>query len=345
MKLTNPILAAAIATSLSFASFSAFADESYLARPDGHAPIGVMRDHVHKKGEYMLSYRYDYMSMKGNKQNSDSISTQDILGNNGYMMSPSEMDMRMHMVGAMYGVTNNLTTMIMGSFISTKMKMVNSMNNDSTTKEDVSGFGDTSIDAMYNFFKDKSSHAQLNLGISIPTGSIKRNEGGSRVAYVMQPGSGSYEFNPGLSYSGFQDSYSYGAQLNGKFRLNTNNSGYKLGDVYNTTFWTAKKMNEAFSLSSRLSYTITEKTDGYDRAIRTEHGSMMSTMPMGPTTNATFSGGKRLDFLLGANFIVPSGALKGHRLAIEAGTPLYQKVNGIQMKNRYNITLGWQKSF
>lgn len=26
-------------------------------RPDGHAPIGIMGDHYHKKGEWMLSYR------------------------------------------------------------------------------------------------------------------------------------------------------------------------------------------------------------------------------------------------------------------------------------------------
>ena len=34
-------------------------------RPDDHAPIGVMRDHIHKKGEIMTSYRFLYMKMKG----------------------------------------------------------------------------------------------------------------------------------------------------------------------------------------------------------------------------------------------------------------------------------------
>ncbi len=33
------------------------------ARPDGHAPISVMGDHYHKKGEFMLSYRYMPMWM------------------------------------------------------------------------------------------------------------------------------------------------------------------------------------------------------------------------------------------------------------------------------------------
>ncbi|MEL7333685.1 MAG: hypothetical protein AAFN12_15670 [Cyanobacteria bacterium J06560_2] len=39
-----------------------FGDAIYWSpsRPDSHAPIGVMGDHTHEKGEFMLSYRYMY---------------------------------------------------------------------------------------------------------------------------------------------------------------------------------------------------------------------------------------------------------------------------------------------
>src|SRR6056297_729110 len=43
-------------------------------RADGHAPIGVMGDHRHKTGEVMLSYRYMFMDMRGNRTGDDSIS-------------------------------------------------------------------------------------------------------------------------------------------------------------------------------------------------------------------------------------------------------------------------------
>ena len=43
---------------------SAFADS---AQPDDHAPIGVMADHQHQKGEWMISYRYMGMAMDGNR--------------------------------------------------------------------------------------------------------------------------------------------------------------------------------------------------------------------------------------------------------------------------------------
>jgi hypothetical protein len=35
------------------------------SRPDGHAPISVMGDHMHAMGEWMVSYRYMTMDMKG----------------------------------------------------------------------------------------------------------------------------------------------------------------------------------------------------------------------------------------------------------------------------------------
>ena len=43
------------------------------ARPDGHAPISVMGDHMHAKGEWMLSYRYMSMEMEGLLKGSDSL--------------------------------------------------------------------------------------------------------------------------------------------------------------------------------------------------------------------------------------------------------------------------------
>ena len=51
------------------ASLAVFAQETTdtstrwsAGRPDGHAPIPVMGDHMHGKGEWMFSYRYMYMN-------------------------------------------------------------------------------------------------------------------------------------------------------------------------------------------------------------------------------------------------------------------------------------------
>ena len=68
-------------------------------RPDGHAPIGVMGDHTHGKGEFMASYRFMRMGMKGNRTGTEAESTEDVLAD--YMISPTEMVMSMHMLGLM----------------------------------------------------------------------------------------------------------------------------------------------------------------------------------------------------------------------------------------------------
>lgn len=45
---------------------------------DDHAPIGVMADHAHKKGEVMVSIRHMHMEMSGNQIGTDRISPDEI---------------------------------------------------------------------------------------------------------------------------------------------------------------------------------------------------------------------------------------------------------------------------
>ena len=43
--------------------------------------------------------------------------------------------------------------------------------------------------------------------------------------------------------------------------------------------------------------------------------------------------------------MMPSGFLKGNRLAVEFGKPVYQRFGGPALENDYKITIGWQNSF
>ena len=49
------------------------------SRPDDHAPIGVMGDHAHKKGEFMISARVMHMEMSGNQIGTDDVSPDTIV--------------------------------------------------------------------------------------------------------------------------------------------------------------------------------------------------------------------------------------------------------------------------
>ena len=98
-----------------------------------HAPIGVMGDHRHAKGEWMVSYRYMHMDMAGaqigtNDVDADTIATtipNRFFGNPGQpptlRIVPTEMRMGMHMAGMMYGLNDTITLMAMVNYVTKEM--------------------------------------------------------------------------------------------------------------------------------------------------------------------------------------------------------------------------------
>ena len=86
-----------------------------------HAPIGVMGDHYHRRGEFMASIRYMRMDMGKNALGSRGISDQEVIElPNPFAMSgmptklsvvPKSMIMDMVMIGGMYAPSDNLTWM------------------------------------------------------------------------------------------------------------------------------------------------------------------------------------------------------------------------------------------
>jgi len=111
-------------------STSALADEDLA---DDHAPIGVMADHVHKKGELMFSLRVMHMEMRGNQIGTDNIDPQTIVTTVpnrffGMPMQPAtlrivpiEMQTDMYMIGAMYAPSDAVTLMVMGNYLEKEM--------------------------------------------------------------------------------------------------------------------------------------------------------------------------------------------------------------------------------
>ena len=75
-----------------------------------YTPVGVMGGHMHSAGEWMLSYRYMFMNMQTNMNGTDDLSLMDVFSQ-GYMVAPVDMQMEMHMIGAMYAPTDSITFM------------------------------------------------------------------------------------------------------------------------------------------------------------------------------------------------------------------------------------------
>jgi hypothetical protein len=330
---------AAIAFLCAFGTVSGLARADGLGvRPDGHAPIGVMGDHTHKAGEVMLSYRYMNMNMHGNRDGTGDVSAQQVLDD--FPIAPTDMTLEMHMFGAMYAPIDEITLMVMSSQVEKTMDHLHRTAGHFTT--DASGFGDTSIGGMTGLYNDGTHVLDVGLGVSLPTGSI--DERGAtpagpdqKLPYPMQLGSGTFDILPGVTYRGFAEDISWGGQLKAVLRTGENDEDYTLGDQYEASAWGAYRWNRWVSTSVRLDGLTWGDIDGADPELNAAAV---------PTADPDLRAGTRLDLTFGINLFFPKGSVAdGHRLAVEAGLPVYQHLDGPQLETDWIVTVGWQKAF
>ena len=325
--------------------------------PDSHAPIGIMGDHRHKQGEIMISYRYMSMSMEDNLAGDDSISPATIVTSlaNPYAnppMSPPtvrvvpvDMTTNMHMLGVMYAPSDSITLVAMFNYVEKEMDHVTFMGPAGTNQLGTfttrnSGIGDTKIGALWGLSSGGGANLHLNLGLSLPTGSIDETDDvlspmntrpTLRMPYAMQLGSGTFDPELGITYYANSGNLGWGAQFKAIYRLGENDEDYTLGDSLQLSGWGSYRLTDWLSGSLRFSYVDTDSIDGNDPAIRA---------PV-TTANPDNYGGERLDAALGFNAVTSHG----HRFAFEYSTPIQQDVNGVQMEMQSMWTLGYQFAF
>ena len=249
------------------------------------------------------------------------------------------------MAGLMYGLSDDVTLMVMGNYITKEMDHITfagGMGTErlGTFRTRTADLGDTRLSALIGL----TDTIHLNAGLSLPTGAITEEDdiltpmGGRpavRTPYPMQIGSGTFDLEPGITYRDQTSRFGWGAQLRGTIRLGENDEGYAFGNRAMATIWGAAALTPGVSVSARIEAQTLGRVDGMDPRI------------MGPvqTANPDFQGGASLTAFAGVNFAATSGALKGWRLGLEGGIPVVQDLNGPQMPNDFSFTAGVQKSF
>ena len=307
-------------------------------RPDAHAPIGVMGDHLHEKGKFMVSFRSMSMKMNG------LANFPEVYGGIPYMVVPQEMLMKMYMLGIMYAPTEKLTLMAMQHIIKNDMDlnmymmmMGNSMSMVTPFSTYSNGLGDFSIGGMYSISNTLNSSSHINLGISIPIGSVKERTNtpmmqNAKMPYSMQLGSGTFDVNLGATYKTSTDYFSFGIQPMFLFRFGKNSEGYKFGNKQQINLWSAYKLKNWLSISTRLLAYNIEKISGSDLELNPM---------MAPTTNANFSGGSSIIGFFGFNFLIPNiSILEKFKFGLEMGIPIFENYNGIQMDEEKSFQFG-----
>ena len=362
MKFISLLSGAALAC-LSLSVASAHEDGSEGPHASGHAPIGVMGDHRHKAGEWMISYRYMHMDMDGNRDGTDALSPTEIATTVANPFSglagqpptlrviPTKMPMNMHMAGGMYGLSDRVTLMAMGSYVTKDMNHLTFMGGagdtirgEFTTK--TAGFGDSSFGAIIGLDDGSKAGRQINVNLilSVPTGSNTETDdiltpmGGSptvRLPYPMQLGTGTWDAKPAATYFDKAGKIGWGAQVSARIPLGKNAEDYRFGNRAEGTAWVSYEPNYAVSFSGRLKASTQGKIQGQDGAI------------IAPVQTADIAnhGGEEIWALAGINIALQSGALKGHRFALEYGAPLLRDINGPQLETDRVFTAGWQLAF
>jgi len=330
----------------------------------GGAPAGVMYDHMlGKAGDFMLGYRYMYMPengdmLRGTDGASDlAIVARGCAGRPCYV-TPTSMNMHMHMLDLMYAPTDWLTLMVMPQFMDMNMSMRPLDGAPSIIKADpvtaaavqhayhthqTGGIGDTGLFAMFKLFDLPGHHMHATLGISAPTGDVGiqlRDTHGLSIGFIhygMQLGSGTWDFKPSLTYTGQAGRWSWGAQLSGVKRLEERNtSGFAFGDILQSTAWGGYRLYDWLSATVRGVYTAQGSLSGVYND---------TYAPVGPMDFGSNYGGHYWDLGFGLSAQVPTGNLRGNRLGVEWLQPVYDNPNGFQLPRQGGVAVSWSYAF
>jgi hypothetical protein len=330
---------------------------------DQHAPAGVMFDHMHKKGDIMLGFRYAGSFAGGNMLHGESTAADQQVIDNGCTphacaMKPTDMTMNMYMLDIMYAPADWLTLMVMPMWMSHEMTMSPlkgtmpaahgdhgmGMGTDmghgghmGSHSHGTEGWGDTVFGPEIRLAEGPGYHLHASPMVSAPTGRVDSRTNGMFTHYGMQLGSGTWDLWPSITYTGRAGRLTWGAQALGIVRLEEENeSGYRLGDVFQGTFWGSYRPANWISLSLRGLYTEQGKIEGhYD-------GPHNHSSPPDLQFN---HGGRFWDIGFGVNTVIPDGPLKGLRLSAEWLEPVMDDPNGYQLEREGTLWANATMSF
>jgi hypothetical protein len=293
------------------------------------------------------------MEMNGLVKGTACVSQNDVFVN--YLMAPDKMRMDMHMLMAMYGISDRLTVMSMFNYSVNSMEMsmfpTETMNMPGMTMNSVSasssmtssGMSDFKIHFMYGIIKKSKNQLLLSLGLSLPTGSVKllgtstdMMYASKRLPYSMQLGSGTFDFLPCVNYLFQTNKLTFSTQISSTIRSTVNTIGYKLGNEVISNSWVSYKWLRGFSSSLRVEGAVLGSILGNDQTLY-----KFNELSANPANY----GGKRVNGFIGSSFQFETGILKNNRLSIEYCVPIYQNLNGVQMKNNHSLFLSWSYRF
>ncbi len=310
----------------------AVAPEGYHLMPDGTlmAQGGSTEHsrHSHRGGGmWMAEYQFERMYMDGLLDTTTEVTPEEVVdpaGKYGYLMSPTDMTMDMHMFMLMYHTTQYMV-MAMAHYMSNDMGMLSRDGTTSTMTN--SGIGDTIV----TFEAPWRYSLGYTIGVSLPTGSIDEHgpmqhtatvNTDTKYPYSMQLGSGTYDFILGIGYEDSRDKLAWGADYEYTLRTGTNDNDYTLGDKSILDGWVRWTFSSTITGTANLTFMEVGRISGADPEL---------DPAMSPEMDASNYGGRRLDLGVAVKYETPQMTSVGAEFAM----PVYQDLFGPQMKTEW----------
>lgn len=292
-------------------------------------------------GEIMVSAIFESQFMEGSLWGTDSLNVDEIW--EFWTVAPMSMSSKIYTIYVALGLTETIT--LEGTVAFTKKKMENWMPGPTSDvylyyETRVFSYEDLKVSALWSVLDEGPYRAHIIAGVSLPA----KPEPGSRddtpfsngdyLGYPMQIGSGTLDFLPGFTFQVQNELASFGMQGKGTIRWRTNDRGWALGDRYMGTVWGAYRFGDYISASARIEASRWANVDGND----SELDPLFS-----PAHDPIRMGGTRVDLPLGVNIYLPEGPVGGFRVSVEGAIPLYQDLDGPQLKHDWTVRLGAYK--
>lgn len=331
-------------------------DHSAHRNPNDHGdlPAGVNGAHLLAPGQWMMAYRYELSRYGGPLRHGNSAvddatlvraacdpgKAQPCYG------APGKMSMGMHMVDLMVGLKGGWTLMVMPQYTAMTMDArrldgAPTLPADAhlhTGTQNSAGLGDTTV-ALATALTDAPRHPLvLSLGLSLPTGNSgltlprSHQQDPGYLHYDMQPGSGTWDFLPALTWTHQQGPWQWGAQARATLRLQSRNAeGYARGNQAEVSAWVSHPLGD----QSQVSLRLIESAEGPLRGAF--NGPHPDTSSSDYPSN---SGYRRTDLALGL-----ATRLGSERLALAWQRPLASRTDGYQLPRTGLVSVAWEHHF